>query len=182
LACTARSSLDRLATILVAPGGVGYDDPHDPEFSNGATIPAPSPASNGWRSRPQGLRAARSPSPRWAVILSIVIAMAVVNIALIPGVVLLVVSGKALLFFAKLGDSSSSSRSVWLMLRTTWTLVSRFRGGGARSAVTRQQHCSPASTRCATDRRSSRIALVTDELNAAIVQRRAWASWAGRVH
>lgn len=60
------------------------------------------------------------------VILGLVIAMALVNVALIGGVVLLVVftGGRALLFFAKLGKLVIVfAIPVWLMLRTTWTLV-----------------------------------------------------------
>ena len=56
------------------------------------------------------------------VILCLVIAMAMVNVSLIGGVVLLVVfsGGKALLFFAKLGKLVIVlAIPVWLMLRTT---------------------------------------------------------------
>jgi Zn-dependent protease with chaperone function len=110
-------------------------------------------------------------------ILGLVIAMAMVNVALIAGVVLLVVftGGKALLFFAKLGKLVILlAIPVWAMLRTTWTLVfARFPRPEGREI--RRDEAPALFARL--DEMRSRIGgprvhrvLVTDELNAAIVQ------------
>jgi Zn-dependent protease with chaperone function len=112
------------------------------------------------------------------VILGLVIAMAMVNVALIGGVVLLVVfsGGKALLFFAKLGKLVIVlAIPVWLMLRTTWTLVfARLPRPGGREI--RRDEAAALFARL--DAMRERIGgprvhrvLLTDELNAAIVQR-----------
>jgi len=112
------------------------------------------------------------------VILGLVIAMAMVNVALIGGVVLLVVftGGKALLFFAKLGKLVIVlAIPVWLMLRTTWTLVfARFPRPEGR-AIRRDEAAVLFARLDAMRERTGgpRVhrVLLTDELNAAIVQR-----------
>jgi len=121
------------------------------------------------------------------VILGLVIAMAMVNVALIGGVVLLVVfsGGKALLFFAKLGKLVIVlAIPVWLMLRTTWTLVfARLpRPEGRRSGATRRRHCSPASTRCASGSAALACIACWSPTNSTPPSSsvRAWVSWAGR--
>ncbi|MBL8424039.1 MAG: peptidase M48, partial [Candidatus Accumulibacter phosphatis] len=112
------------------------------------------------------------------VILGLVIAMAMVNVALIGGVVLLVVfsGGKALLFFAKLGKLVIVlAIPVWLMLRTTWTLVFARLPRPEGREIRRDE---AAALFARLDAMRERIGgprvhrvLVTDELNAAIVQR-----------